>query len=191
MEYSPPGLTEYEARRYDSGSRERLMGLNFGIKAMVGLLFGVAISAGFFVLTRRAWPKAGFRPPPRDGSKLFALRFMLMSAFVGLSVAWLTTRPAYSWPIWGLLAYFGAVGTIGYLVLGVRNSRWIWSVRSMSIRGILAEHVLCLLCAVGAGVVVAAFARGDRPVWRICGLSLAAVAACSWAAVRWADPEGG
>jgi prepilin-type processing-associated H-X9-DG protein len=45
--------------------------------------------------------------------------------------------------------------------------------------------------AVGAGVVVAVPARGDRAIRQICGLSLAAVAACAWAAVPWADPQGG
>jgi hypothetical protein len=167
------------------------MGFNFGLKAMVGPLFGLALLAGILALLRRTGRPPRLRPPPRDGSMLFALRFMLSCTSLGLSVAWLTTQSAYSWPIWGLLTYFGASGVISYLVFGVRNSRWIWQIQSMSIRGWLTLLLLCLLVAVGGIAVVAALDRGDRANWTFCGLSLAAVAAFSWSAVQWADPEGG
>jgi hypothetical protein len=167
------------------------MGLNFRLNAMVGLLFGAAIVARILVLFRRAGLPGEFRPPPRDGSVLFAIRFMLSCTIPGLFVAWLTTRQAYAWPIWGLLTYFGAGGVIAYLVLGVRNARWIWCIRSMSIRGFMAELIHYFLFAVGAVAIVAALARGVRSMWPICGFSLAAVAACSWVVVRCADPEGG
>jgi hypothetical protein len=163
----------------------------FRLNAMAALLFGAVIAARILVLSRRAGLPAESRPPARDGSELFALRFMLSCTFLGLSVAWLTTRPAYAWPIWGLLLYFGAGGVIACFLLGVRNARWIWRIRSMSVRGFLAELLHFFLFAVGAGAVVAALARGGHAMWPTCGFSLAAVAACSWAAVRWADPEGG
>jgi len=168
-----------------------MKGFDFRFNTVVGLLFGVAILAILFGLFKRTGLRADLRPPPRDVSKLFAFRFTLSFAFLGLSVAWLTTQPAYSWPIWGLLTYFGASGVICYLVFGVRNGRWIYRIQSMSISGFLSGYLHGLLMAVGAGAVGAALDRGDRAIWPICGLGLAAVAACSWAMVRWADPQGG
>jgi hypothetical protein len=116
---------------------------------------------------------------------------MLSSAFLGLSVVWLTTRSAFSWPIWGLLAYLGAIGVIDYLVLGVQNCKWIWYIQSISIRGFLTDLVHSLLLLFGALAVVATADRRGGVTWLICGSSLAAVAVCSWAAVRWADRQGG
>jgi hypothetical protein len=59
------------------------MGFDFRFNAVVGLLFRVAILAILFGLSRRTGLRAGLRPPPRDGSKLFALRFTLSCAFLG------------------------------------------------------------------------------------------------------------
>ena len=135
-----------------------MKGFDFRFNTVVGLLFGVAILAILFGLFKRTGLRADLRPPPRDGSKLFAFRFTLSCAFLGLSVAWLTTQPAYSWPIWGLLTYFGASGVICYLVFGVRNGRWIYRISAPGqMDGIKVVQTFFLIAGPGGEQIVVAF----------------------------------
>jgi hypothetical protein len=124
---------------------------------------------------------------PHDGAWLFALRFMLSSVWVGLAVAWLMRLPAFSWALWKLLFYFGATGVLSGLTFGMRNYRWLWRMREVSLRGRLAVIIHYCLIANGVMAVVIALTSGDRRTGLICGGSLAVMAVCSWVTVRWAD----
>ena len=124
---------------------------------------------------------------PHDVAWLFALRFMLSCVWVGLAVAWLMRLPAFSWGLWKLLLYFGATGLLSGLTLGMRNLGWLWRRREVSLRGYLAGVIHYFLITTSVMAVIIAFTSGDRRTGLICGGSLAVMAVCSWATVRWAD----
>jgi hypothetical protein len=113
---------------------------------------------------------------------------MLSSIFLGLAVRWLTMLHAFTWEIWKILAYFIGSAVITMLILGLRNTWWIGNQRPYHVRTLL-RFIHGILWALGAGIVLVFDRndRSDRSDRLICGSSLAAVATCSWALVRWAD----
>src|SRR5262249_11031368 len=109
---------------------------------------------------------------------LFALRAVLSTAILGPSIAWLATRPAFSWELWRLL-FVGATGAISTLVLGPRNARWLSRWDLSGPYGLLLAVILPVPMSVAGVAFVAALGSGERLLWLICGGGLATVAACT------------
>ena len=88
------------------------------------------------------------QPRPHDNATLFALRFMLSSAFLGLSIKWLTTLPAFSWKIWKILAYFGACAVIAMSYSGAPDIiKWMGNLHPFHLRCSCETHTWLFLWA--------------------------------------------